>query len=98
MDAVKHDQDINSFSGIREKMCAFCMGTHKRLGSDSIVYMLDSLMVLTIGEQGYRKAREYRILRLYKGVFGTGDLSMFTKCEAMRAAGKLLVTTDKLKV
>ena len=97
-DAVEHDEDTNSFSAIREKMGAFCMGTHKRLGSGSIIYILDPLLVQIIGEQGYQDAREYRILRLFKGVFGTGDLSLFTKCEATRAAGKLLLTTDKLKV
>jgi hypothetical protein len=96
---IDSDQDVNSFMRKRDLVFAFCMGLHDRLGESSLVRMLDDSIVerFIVGEI-YQDARDFRTLRIFKGVFNSGDFSNFVKSEVMKAAGIILKTTDKLKV
>jgi hypothetical protein len=97
--AVEDDDEVNGFVKCRELLAAFCMGLHPRLGKESQISKIDDNIVSCfIGMPMIQQARSMRALRIFKGVFDIGDLSVFRKSSAMLFAGNVLCTTKNLTV
>jgi hypothetical protein len=97
--AVEDDDDVNGLVKCRKMLAAFCMGLHPRLGKASHISKIDDNIVSCfIGMPMMQEARDMRALRIFKGVFDIGDLSVFRKSSAMLFAGNVLCNTKCLTV